>query len=67
MHLDEQGKGMEGGLGWAGRGLASGFVLVSLDFEQQAVQGVLCEGGSRQSRLLGLVRHRLKHGGREHA
>lgn len=32
-----------------------------------AVQGVLCEGDSRQSRLLGLVRHRLKHGGQEHA
>uniref|UniRef100_A0A673UV41 Type II inositol 1,4,5-trisphosphate 5-phosphatase n=1 Tax=Suricata suricatta TaxID=37032 RepID=A0A673UV41_SURSU len=31
------------------------------------VQGVLCEGDSRQSRLLGLVRHRLKHGGQEHA
>uniref|UniRef100_A0A8D2ATN3 Type II inositol 1,4,5-trisphosphate 5-phosphatase n=1 Tax=Sciurus vulgaris TaxID=55149 RepID=A0A8D2ATN3_SCIVU len=32
-----------------------------------AVQGVLCEGGSRQSRLLGLVRYRLEHGGQEHA
>nr|XP_039330226.1 type II inositol 1,4,5-trisphosphate 5-phosphatase isoform X3 [Saimiri boliviensis boliviensis] len=32
-----------------------------------AVQGVLCEGDSRQSRLLGLVRHRLEHGGQEHA
>ncbi|ELW48211.1 Type II inositol-1,4,5-trisphosphate 5-phosphatase [Tupaia chinensis] len=33
----------------------------------QAVQGVLCEGDSRQSRLLGLVRYRLEHGGQEHA
>nr|KAF6444001.1 inositol polyphosphate-5-phosphatase B [Molossus molossus] len=33
----------------------------------QAVQGVLCEGDSRQSRLLGLVRCRLEHGGQEHA
>ncbi|XP_004851058.1 type II inositol 1,4,5-trisphosphate 5-phosphatase isoform X2 [Heterocephalus glaber] len=32
-----------------------------------AVQGVLCEGDSRQSRLLGLVRHRLEHRGQEHA
>uniref|UniRef100_A0A8C0RXY5 Type II inositol 1,4,5-trisphosphate 5-phosphatase n=2 Tax=Canis lupus familiaris TaxID=9615 RepID=A0A8C0RXY5_CANLF len=32
-----------------------------------AVQGVLCEGDSRQSRLLGLVRHRPRHGGQEHA
>ncbi|XP_059233309.1 type II inositol 1,4,5-trisphosphate 5-phosphatase isoform X1 [Mustela nigripes] len=32
-----------------------------------ALQGVLCEGDSRQSRLLGLVRHRLKQGGQEHA
>uniref|UniRef100_A0A7N5KNK9 Type II inositol 1,4,5-trisphosphate 5-phosphatase n=1 Tax=Ailuropoda melanoleuca TaxID=9646 RepID=A0A7N5KNK9_AILME len=32
-----------------------------------AVQGVLCEGDSRQSRLLGLVRHRPKRGGQEHA
>ncbi|XP_032102904.1 type II inositol 1,4,5-trisphosphate 5-phosphatase isoform X3 [Sapajus apella] len=32
-----------------------------------AVQGVLCEGDSRQSRLLGLVRYRLEHGGQEHA
>uniref|UniRef100_A0A8C6EJR1 phosphoinositide 5-phosphatase n=1 Tax=Microcebus murinus TaxID=30608 RepID=A0A8C6EJR1_MICMU len=32
-----------------------------------AVQGVLCEGDSRQSRLLGLVRHRPEHGGQEHA
>jgi len=31
-----------------------------------AVQGVLCEGESRQSRLLGLVRHRRKRG-QEHA
>ncbi|CAD7684198.1 unnamed protein product [Nyctereutes procyonoides] len=32
-----------------------------------AVQGVLCEGDSRQSRLLGLVRHRPRHGSQEHA
>ncbi|KAM5270802.1 LOW QUALITY PROTEIN: type II inositol 1,4,5-trisphosphate 5-phosphatase [Hipposideros larvatus] len=32
-----------------------------------AVQGVLCEGDSRQSRLLGLIRYRLEHGGQEHA
>ncbi|XP_077006342.1 LOW QUALITY PROTEIN: type II inositol 1,4,5-trisphosphate 5-phosphatase [Tamandua tetradactyla] len=32
-----------------------------------AVQGVLCEGDSRQSRLLGLVRYHPEHGGREHA
>lgn len=32
-----------------------------------AVQGVLCEGDSRQSRLLGLVRYRPEHGGQEHA
>uniref|UniRef100_A0A8C0K319 Type II inositol 1,4,5-trisphosphate 5-phosphatase n=1 Tax=Canis lupus dingo TaxID=286419 RepID=A0A8C0K319_CANLU len=35
--------------------------------EYCAVQGVLCEGDSRQSRLLGLVRHRPRHGGQEHA
>nr|XP_031320667.1 type II inositol 1,4,5-trisphosphate 5-phosphatase isoform X6 [Camelus dromedarius] len=33
----------------------------------QAVQGVLCEGDSRQSRLLGLVRYRPEGGGQEHA
>ncbi|KAK2500995.1 hypothetical protein MC885_007957 [Smutsia gigantea] len=32
-----------------------------------AVQGVLCEGESKQSRLLGLVRYRLEHGGQEYA
>ncbi|KAG8506872.1 Type II inositol 1,4,5-trisphosphate 5-phosphatase, partial [Galemys pyrenaicus] len=32
-----------------------------------AVQGVLCEGDSRQSHLLGLVRHRLEGGGQEYA
>ncbi|XP_019793646.1 type II inositol 1,4,5-trisphosphate 5-phosphatase isoform X2 [Tursiops truncatus] len=32
-----------------------------------AVQGALCEGESRQSRLLGLVRYRPEHGGQEHA
>jgi len=66
VNLDEQQKGREGGLGWVGRGLAWGFVLASLDPTQQAVQGVLCEGESRQSRLLGLVRHRRKRG-QEHA
>ncbi|ERE85636.1 type II inositol-1,4,5-trisphosphate 5-phosphatase-like protein [Cricetulus griseus] len=35
--------------------------------EQQAVQGVLCKGDSRQSRLLGLVRYRLENGAQEHA
>lgn len=34
---------------------------------EQAVQAVLCEGVSRQSRLLGLVRSRGQHGGQEHA
>lgn len=32
-----------------------------------AVQGVLCKGDSRQSRLLGLVRYRLENGAQEHA
>ncbi|KAM4871383.1 type II inositol 1,4,5-trisphosphate 5-phosphatase isoform 3-T3 [Thomomys bottae] len=32
-----------------------------------AVQGTLCEGDSRQSRLLGLVRYRVEHGGQEYA
>ncbi|XP_036087844.1 type II inositol 1,4,5-trisphosphate 5-phosphatase isoform X1 [Rousettus aegyptiacus] len=32
-----------------------------------AVQGVLCEGDSRQSRLLGLVRYRPERGVQEHA
>ncbi|XP_070224491.1 type II inositol 1,4,5-trisphosphate 5-phosphatase isoform X2 [Bos mutus] len=32
-----------------------------------AVQGALCEGDSRQSRLLGLVRYRPERGGQEHA
>ncbi|XP_022431002.1 type II inositol 1,4,5-trisphosphate 5-phosphatase isoform X4 [Delphinapterus leucas] len=32
-----------------------------------AVQGALCEGESRQSRLLGLVRYRPERGGQEHA
>uniref|UniRef100_A0A8C6D6N2 Type II inositol 1,4,5-trisphosphate 5-phosphatase n=1 Tax=Moschus moschiferus TaxID=68415 RepID=A0A8C6D6N2_MOSMO len=32
-----------------------------------AVQGVLCEGDSRQSRLLGLVRYHPERGGQEHA
>ncbi|XP_036727180.1 type II inositol 1,4,5-trisphosphate 5-phosphatase isoform X2 [Balaenoptera musculus] len=33
----------------------------------QAVQGALCEGESRRSRLLGLVRYRPERGGEEHA
>lgn len=62
-----EGKGEWDGL--VGRGLAFYlcFLLVSLDPEQQAVQAVLCEGVSRQSRLLGLVRSRGQHGGHEHA
>lgn len=32
-----------------------------------AVQGMLCMGDSRQSRLLGLVRCRLEHGAQEYA
>uniref|UniRef100_A0A8C0HU53 Type II inositol 1,4,5-trisphosphate 5-phosphatase n=1 Tax=Balaenoptera musculus TaxID=9771 RepID=A0A8C0HU53_BALMU len=32
-----------------------------------AVQGALCEGESRRSRLLGLVRYRPERGGEEHA
>lgn len=31
------------------------------------MQGVLCEGESKQSRLLGLVRYRLEQGGQEYA
>lgn len=54
-------------MGWAGWGEAWLRVSSFLDSEQQAVQGVLCEGDSRQSRLLGLVRYRLEHGGQEHA
>lgn len=64
MNLGNRGK-EEGGTAWVGSGLASG--LSSLDSEPQAVQGVLCEGDSRQSRLLGLVRYRLEHGSQEHA
>uniref|UniRef100_A0A2K6GNC0 Type II inositol 1,4,5-trisphosphate 5-phosphatase n=1 Tax=Propithecus coquereli TaxID=379532 RepID=A0A2K6GNC0_PROCO len=45
--------------------LAEGEYCIIISFP--AVQGVLCEGDSRQSRLLGLVRHRLEHGGQEHA
>ncbi|XP_045154836.1 type II inositol 1,4,5-trisphosphate 5-phosphatase [Echinops telfairi] len=41
--------------------------LAAGDYCIHAVQGVLCEGDSRQSRLLGLVRHRLEQGGQEHA
>uniref|UniRef100_H2R981 Type II inositol 1,4,5-trisphosphate 5-phosphatase n=1 Tax=Pan troglodytes TaxID=9598 RepID=H2R981_PANTR len=41
--------------------------LAEGEYCPQAVQGVLCEGDSRQSRLLGLVRYRLEHGGQEHA
>lgn len=73
MNLCGQGKGREGGESWVGGEREGGespghsFCSVSLDPEQQAVQGVLCEGDSRQSRLLGLVRYRLEHGGQEHA
>uniref|UniRef100_A0A8C9PVA9 Type II inositol 1,4,5-trisphosphate 5-phosphatase n=1 Tax=Spermophilus dauricus TaxID=99837 RepID=A0A8C9PVA9_SPEDA len=45
--------------------LAEGEYCIIISF--LAVQGVLCEGDSRQSRLLGLVRYRLEHGGQEHA
>uniref|UniRef100_A0A2K6C8T5 Inositol polyphosphate-5-phosphatase B n=1 Tax=Macaca nemestrina TaxID=9545 RepID=A0A2K6C8T5_MACNE len=41
--------------------------LAEGEYCPQAVQGVLCEGDSRQSRLLGLVRYRLEHGSQEHA
>nr|XP_055212914.1 type II inositol 1,4,5-trisphosphate 5-phosphatase isoform X7 [Gorilla gorilla gorilla] len=41
--------------------------LAEREYCPQAVQGVLCEGDSRQSRLLGLVRYHLEHGGQEHA
>ncbi|XP_065772177.1 type II inositol 1,4,5-trisphosphate 5-phosphatase isoform X3 [Muntiacus reevesi] len=41
--------------------------LADGEYCQQAVQGVLCEGDSRQSRLLGLVRYRPGRGGQEHA
>lgn len=43
------------------------WLSVSLHSEQQAVQGVLCKGDSRQSRLLGLVRYRLENDAQEHA
>ncbi|XP_006867618.1 PREDICTED: type II inositol 1,4,5-trisphosphate 5-phosphatase [Chrysochloris asiatica] len=45
--------------------LTEGEYCVIISFP--AVQGVLCEGDSRQSRLLGLVRHRLEPGDQEHA
>ena len=61
------GQGSAGGAGWAGRGLGPGLLLVCLDPAQQAVQGALCEGESRRSRLLGLVRYRPERGGEEHA
>uniref|UniRef100_A0A8C5LKP2 Type II inositol 1,4,5-trisphosphate 5-phosphatase n=1 Tax=Jaculus jaculus TaxID=51337 RepID=A0A8C5LKP2_JACJA len=41
--------------------------LAEGEYCQQAVQGVLCKGDSRQSRLLGLVRCRLEDGSQEHA
>ncbi|XP_017897397.1 PREDICTED: type II inositol 1,4,5-trisphosphate 5-phosphatase isoform X1 [Capra hircus] len=41
--------------------------LADGDYCVIAVQGVLCEGDSRQSRLLGLVRCRPERGGQEHA
>lgn len=53
---------------WSGRdGEACSWLSVSLHPEQQAVQGVLCKGDSRQSRLLGLVRRRLENDAQEHA
>lgn len=41
--------------------------LVEGEYCVIAVQGVLCKGDSRQSRLLGLVRYRLENGVQEHA
>lgn len=41
--------------------------LVEGEYCVIAVQGVLCKGDSRQSRLLGLVRYRLENGIQEHA
>lgn len=53
---------------WSGSdGEACSWLSVSLHSEQQAVQGVLCTGDSRQSRLLGLVRYRLENDAQEHA
>lgn len=53
---------------WSGPdGESCSWLSVSLHREQQAVQGVLCKGDSRQSRLLGLVRYRLENGAQEHA
>ncbi|KAI5139340.1 Splicing Factor 3A Subunit 3 [Manis pentadactyla] len=46
--------------------LAEGEYCIIISF-LQAVQGVLCEGESKQSRLLGLVRYRLEQGGQEYA
>jgi hypothetical protein len=59
----------DGGLRWW-NGLEQeqpGLVFCFPLTEHQAVQGVLCEGDRRQSRLLGLVRYCLEHGGQEHA
>lgn len=41
--------------------------LVEGEYCVIAVQGVLCKGDSRQSRLLGLVRYRLENDAQEHA
>lgn len=41
--------------------------LVEGEYCVIAVQGVLCKGDSRQSRLLGLVRYRLENDIQEHA
>lgn len=41
--------------------------LVEGEYCVIAVQGVLCKGDSRQSRLLGLVRYRLENDVQEHA
>ena len=60
-------QGKAGGAGRVGQALDAGFLSLCLDPERQAVQGVLCEGDSRQSRLLGLVRCRPERGGQEHA
>ncbi|XP_036727170.1 type II inositol 1,4,5-trisphosphate 5-phosphatase isoform X1 [Balaenoptera musculus] len=45
--------------------LAEGEYCIIISFP--AVQGALCEGESRRSRLLGLVRYRPERGGEEHA
>lgn len=53
---------------WSGPdGEVHPWLSVSLHSQQQAVQGVLCKGDSRQSRLLGLVRYRLEDDAQEYA